>query len=111
MKVTTFILLITMIAPLNGVDEEPSPAANLINLLKRLPKERQGNVVARICERGNAADLAFILERCVAKDGFLPTVRIAALDGLADAATTRKIIPKGDLSTIKPLLKSDAPTR
>ena len=55
------------------------------------------------------------LQRTVKADGFTSVVRLIALDGLAEAAQTRKVKPTGDLSALADLVKenkaTDAPTR
>jgi putative heme-binding domain-containing protein len=80
-----------------------------MNLLKsgKVPPERLGPVLEIVCTRGNSQELAFVLERVLQPDAFPPAVRVDVLHKLADAATTRKVIPEGDLSGITGLLTVD----
>jgi putative heme-binding domain-containing protein len=100
-----------------AADEAPGPAATLVKILSsgKVPPERQGNVVALICQRGNASELAFVFGQCVKPSGFTPAVRRQALDALAEATRTRKLQPSGDLSGLRSLMeesdKSDPGTR
>ncbi|MFN4257802.1 MAG: HEAT repeat domain-containing protein [Gemmataceae bacterium] len=85
---------------------QTSPAAALIKLLEggRIPPERQDTVVKLICQRGDAQDLQYVFERCLRADAFTPQLRLLALQELADAAATRKVIPAGDLARLGELL-------
>ena len=56
-------------------------------------------------QRGNASDLEYIYQQSVSPDGFAPEVRLTALDGLAEAALTRKVQPKGNLSSLRRLIR------
>jgi putative heme-binding domain-containing protein len=93
-----------------AVADEPSPAAPIVKLLKsgRLPPERQGSAVKLVCQRGDAADLEYILERCLTADGFTPEARLLALEGMADAALTRQVQPRGDLKKLGQLIRADS---
>ncbi len=88
-------------------------AAPMVRLLKagRLPPERIGSVVNLVCQRGNAEDLAFVFE-LVTKPGAMPAdVRRQTLEGLAAAATTRKVQPEIKVESFAPLLETgDAAT-
>jgi putative heme-binding domain-containing protein len=77
-------------------------AGPLVKLLEsgRVPPERQGQIVEMICSRGEAADLSVVFQRLLADDGFPPAMRVRAAELLADAATTRKVKPAGNLSAI-----------
>lgn len=85
-------------------------AAPLVRMLKsgRLPPERIGNVLGLVFQRGNAEDLAYIFERAVQPDGFPPDSRIAALDGLAAAAATRKVQPHFDATALGKLIADES---
>ncbi|GIW88403.1 MAG: hypothetical protein KatS3mg108_2727 [Isosphaeraceae bacterium] len=74
----------------------------LVRLLKggRVPPERQGAVVDLIARRGTAADLAYLLQQVADPNGFEPSVRLRALDALADAARQRATYPDGDRSAV-----------
>ncbi|MBI1345807.1 hypothetical protein GC163_05915 [bacterium] len=93
--------------------EEPTSAVGpLMKLFEsgRLPAQRQPAVVEMICQRGNANDLRVVLDRILQADGFVPELRIQALDWLADAAETRKVVPAGDLSGLAALVIGDRAT-
>jgi putative heme-binding domain-containing protein len=79
--------------------------AALVKLLEsgRLPAERRGAVVELICSRGNADDLAFVLDTTVGDD-FDVATRLNILELLTDAAVTRKVKPAGDLNSVVRLL-------
>jgi putative heme-binding domain-containing protein len=81
-------------------------AAAMIKLLEsgRLPPERQAAVVKLACERGDAAELAYLFEQTLRPEGFGAEARTVALEGLAAAAENRKEKPAGDLSALTALL-------
>jgi putative heme-binding domain-containing protein len=94
-------------------DDPDPPESSLVKLLKsgRVPEARQGAVVEMIGKRGSAVDLAFIYRQALAQAGFSPTVRVKALDALAEAAANRNVRPSSDLEKLVPLLKpSSSPT-
>jgi putative heme-binding domain-containing protein len=82
----------------------------LVRLLKagRLPKERLGGVIGLVCRSGSADDLTYVYEQAIKPDALAADVRILALDGLAEAAATRKLRPAGDLSGVVGLIEADA---
>ncbi len=88
--------------------QDDSAVGPVMKLFKsgRLPPERQGTVVEMICSRGNANDLRVIYDQLIAPESFSVELRSQALDWLAVAATTRKIIPRGDLEAVVPLTKA-----
>jgi putative heme-binding domain-containing protein len=90
------------------VHAQAATVAPLLRLLEsgRLPAERQGTVVEMICTRGEAADLAVILRRLVAPDGFSPDLRPKVMQLLTDAAVNRKVRPEGDLAAIGQLIET-----
>jgi putative heme-binding domain-containing protein len=82
----------------------------LLRLLKsgRVPPERQGPIVNLICQRGGDEELLYVYQRVVEPGGFPRELRLQALDGLADAAQTRKKRPKiDDLNGLAKLLADD----
>ena len=87
-------------------DEPAKPESPLVKALKanKVPEERMGPIVASITKRGSAADLAYILNRAVAPDGFSAEVRLKALESLAESALSSKTRPDGDLSVIASLI-------
>lgn len=90
------------------VAQEPASAVGpLMKLFQsgRLPPERQGTVVEMICARGNDRDLKVVFDRAVQPVGFAKDLRLKSLGWLTDAASTRKVIPAGDLTAIETLVK------
>ena len=94
-------------------EDPPSAVGPLMKLFQsgRLPAERQGTVAEMICNRGNEHDLRVVFERVVQPDGFPAELRLKAMNWLADAATTRKVKPLGDLSAIEKLVSANAPSK
>lgn len=116
------ILLACLVAALATparADDPPQSQAEspLVKLLKsgRVPEERQGTIVEMIGQRGGAADLAYLYQQALRPDGFSAAIRLKALNALAEAASTRKVQPAGDLSGLGRLIrlqeKADAPLR
>ena len=70
-------LLVVFAANPSVVFAQSATVAPLLRLLEsgRLPAERQGTVVEMICTRGEAADLAVIVRRLVAPEGFSPELQ------------------------------------
>lgn len=91
--------------------DEPPPSAvgPLMKLFQsgRLPAERQEAVVEMICNRGNEHDLRVVLEQILSADGFAPALRLKAMQGLSQAATTRKVRPAGDLRGMERLMTGE----
>ena len=90
----------------------PAPLAAqspLVRIIEsgRVPAERLGPLVKTLCQRGSADDLAFVLKKTTAADGFSGQLQLTAISGLADAATDRKVHPSGDLAAIATLLDAD----
>jgi len=78
----------------------------------RLPPERVGTVLNLVFQRGGAEDLAYVYSQAVKPDTWTTDVRRQALDGLAGAAQTRKVIPEVPLETLGELIKTgDAATQ
>jgi len=111
-RLLTTLVLLGFLAFLAHAEEPASAVGPLMKLFQsgRLPAERQPAVVEMICQRGNASDLRVVLDRVLQADGFPPELRAQALDWLADAATTRKVTPSGDLSTLADLVVGDRAT-
>ena len=106
------LVLVTVIGWCSaGNGEEPQSAVGpLMKLFQsgRLPAERQPTVVEMICNRGNENDLKVVFDKVVQPDGFAPELRLKAMQWLADAATTRKIKPAGNLAPLEKLVAGDA---
>ena len=119
LKCTRFALALLFasltLAPVNRVlaDEPPSAVGPVLKLFKsgRLPPERQGSVVEMICNRGNEHDLQVVFDQLMA-DGFAADLKFKVINWLADAASTRKVIPNGDLSAFTKLIAAkEVPVR
>ena len=91
--------------------DSPSPAAGMMRLLKsgRVPPERLRPILELICSRGNAKDLAYVYGEAVKPEAYPLPLRIDILNGLAEAARTRKVVPAGDLTGIVELMSSNDP--
>lgn len=89
-------------------EDPPSAVGPVLKLFKsgRLPPERQGTVVEMICNRGNEHDLRVIFDQLMLPEGFAPDLRLKAIGWLSDAASTRKVIPTGDLAAFTKLISS-----
>ncbi len=98
-------------SPLMAADDPPSAVGPLMKLYRsgKLPAERQPAVVEMICTRGNEHDLAVVLERVLDPKAMPAEARLKAMAGLADAATTRKLKPVGDLAPIAKLIDDTDP--
>lgn len=92
-------------------DAPPSAVGPLLKLYRsgKLPAERQPAVVEMICTRGNEHDLRVILDKLLEPMGMTQDVRLKAMSGLTDAATTRKVKPAGDLAPIAKLIDENDP--
>ena len=89
-------------------DEPPSAVGPVLKLFKsgRLPAERQGSVVEMICSRGNEHDLRVVFDQLMLPDAFAADLKLKVINWLADAASTRKVIPNGDLSAFTKLISA-----
>jgi hypothetical protein len=108
------LFLVGAVSLIPGVASAQSDTGPIMRLLKsgRLPKERLGNVVDLVCQRGNAEDLAYVFELVTKPDGLPADVRLKALSGLTRAAETRKVQPAGDLTALATLMEDkDAAVR
>lgn len=86
--------------------DPPSAVGPLMKLYRsgKLPPERQPAVVEMICTRGNEHDLRVVLDKILDPAAMSAEARIKAMSGLTEAATTRKVLPAGDLSPIAKLI-------
>ncbi|MFI4874337.1 MAG: hypothetical protein ACIALR_03335 [Blastopirellula sp. JB062] len=73
----------------------------------RINEQRLPQVLDLICKRANEENLAYVFQMAVKPDGFPASVRPDALQALHEAAVSRNAVPKGDLSAIRELLRSD----
>ncbi len=109
---TRFLFAILMsIAATASADDPHSAVGPLLKLYRsgRLPAERQPAVVEMICTRGNEHDLRVVLDKLLEPMGMSKDVRLKAMSGLTDAATTRKVKPNGDLAPMAKLIEDDDP--
>ena len=85
-------------------------AGTLMRLLEggQVAPERRAVLVEAICRRGGAADLKAIWDKVLKPDTFAAELRREALEWLGEAATTRKVKPTGNLSTLGELLNGPA---
>ncbi len=107
-------LAMTVVVPAVRAEEPPSAVGPVLKLFKsgRLPPERQGTVVEMICNRGNEHDLRVVLDQLLLPKGFAPDLRLKVIGWLTEAATTRKVIPTGDLAPFAKLISAkEAPVR
>jgi putative heme-binding domain-containing protein len=88
-------------------------ASSLRRLLEsgRVSAERQGTIVEMICTRGEADDLAFVFKLVEQPAGLQPQVRRRVVELLAEAATTRKVKPSGDLTGLAKLISGEQATK
>jgi putative heme-binding domain-containing protein len=93
-----------------AAEDPPSAVGPLLKLFQsgRLPAERQATVVEMICKRGNEHDLRVVFDKVARADGFPADLRKQAMAWLADAATTRKLKPAGDLAALGGILAGEA---
>lgn len=80
-----------------------------MKLLKsgRVPATRLGPILELVCSRGNEHDLAFVYQQALEPDVWSDDLRLKVLDQLADAASTRKVTPTGDLSGLTKLISPE----
>ena len=106
------LLLLAAMAICGGdrpaVASTPSAAA-MTRLLEsgRVPADRRVSVARRIVDRGDAEDLAGVL-KLATSDAMTDADRIVVLEAMAEATKTRKVKPKGDLSSFGMLLESES---
>src|SRR5690349_6049582 len=72
----------------------------------RVPADRQGTILEMICTRGEPDDLAAVFQLLDRPGALTPAMKRKVLELLADAATTRKVKPSGDLSSLAKLVES-----
>jgi putative heme-binding domain-containing protein len=107
----TLLLLLALPAAPAAAQDSP-----MVRILKggKVPEARQGTILEMIGKRGDAEDLGYVFSRAVEPEGFGPAARLQALRALADAASTRKVRPDGDLDALAGLIRPadiDEPTR
>ena len=102
------VLLITGLFWLTALNVTlASTAGPYMKLLKagKLPASRLAPIVKLVCSRGDGEDLAYVLAETVRPEGFEGDVRLAALNGMVDAAAERDVTPDGDLGVIGTLIR------
>ncbi len=111
--VSRIFLLLALVGALMGPPrlhgQEPSTDSPMVKLLKsgRLPADRQGTVIEMIGRRGTVADLDYIESRALDPSAPVQT-RARALDAMAEAATTRGVVPSKDRDRLAELLTAPA---
>jgi putative heme-binding domain-containing protein len=85
-------------------------AASLVSMLDKgkVPAERQAALVETICRHGDAKELTAMWQKAARTEGFPPALRKRVLEWLADAATTRRAMPKATDGVVKLLGEADA---
>lgn len=93
-------------------DEPAPPSSPLVRLMEggKVPPERQPLILEQIGKRGSSADLGYVYRKALEPEGLAPTVRVRALQVLAEAATTRQLRPDGDPTALGQLLGADDPS-
>lgn len=106
-----FVVNALAAAAVCGAEEPPSAVGPLLKLYRsgRLPAERQPTVVEMICSRGNEHDLRVVFDKLMERDGMSPELRLKAMAGLTEAATSRKVIPAGNLQALAAFVEGDDP--
>lgn len=91
-------------------DDPPSAVGAVLKLLKggNVPEKNLGTIIKMVSERGNEHDLAFLLDQVLHSEKLSVGTRIKMLEGLAGAATTRKLIPAGELASIAGLIAPES---
>lgn len=84
--------------------------ASVMNLLKsgRVPEARLPAIVEIVGTRGDENDLAFLFNEAVGTN-WPEKVRASSFKLLIDSASTRKVIPAGDLSGISKVITDGSP--
>ncbi len=109
LAIRPLFLLAAIVGALMGLPrlqgQEPTTDSPMVKLLKsgRLPADRQGTVIEMIGRRGTAADLDYIQSRALDPSAPVQT-RARALDAMAEAATTRGVVPSMDRDRLAELL-------
>lgn len=81
-------------------------AASLVKMMESAAPQRKMFLIDTICRLGGASEMRTLLDQALLADA-PADVRNKTLDALADAAQTRKIIPKFDAAELKKLLKDE----
>lgn len=84
-------------------------AASMLRMLEngKMPPERVASMVESICKRGGGAELASIWTKAQGTS-YASDLRRKVFEWLADAATTRRVKPDGDLKVAELLDKASA---
>ena len=103
---TILLAAIALGATIAQADEPPSAVGAVLKLLKsgNVPEKNLGTIIKMVSERGNEHDLAFLLDQAEHAEKLSVATRVKLLEGLATAATTRKMSPAGDLASIAHLI-------
>jgi putative heme-binding domain-containing protein len=107
-----FPLLLAALAWPVFAQDDSKPESAYVKLLKKAPEGRMAQIVDLIGKRGTVDDLAYLYDRATAPEGLPGSVRLKALEVLADASVTRELRPKADFAGLGRLIESaDPPAR
>ncbi|MCA9080673.1 MAG: c-type cytochrome [Planctomycetaceae bacterium] len=89
--------------------DSPSAVAPLMKLLQsgKVPESNRERIISLICAKGNAADLAYILEQVLQPEVWPAELRMTVLKSLREAAVNRKVIPDQHREGIAAIIESD----
>ncbi len=92
--------------PAEAQTETPGPESTYVKLLKKAPEARLGAIIDVVGKRGDASDLAYLLDRATTTDptAFAAGPRALALTALVEAASTRNLRPSTDLDRLNRLI-------
>ena len=99
-------LLLTTPHPAWSQTNPSASESNYVKLLKKAPEARLGTIIEVVGKRGDAQDLAYLLDRTTTNEptAFAGVPQLQALDALGLAASTRNLQPVGDLDRLNRLI-------
>lgn len=94
---------------LGGKLDRKNIAASLVNLLDKgkVPPERQAALIDTICRHGGEKELTVIWKQALRPGGYSYELRKRVLEGLAEAALTRRALPTVEPATVQRLLRDE----
>ncbi len=100
-----FVACLQFATAASFAEEPPSAVGPVMKLLRggRVPEARLPAIVEIVGTRGNEQDLAFLFTSAIGP-GWSDDLRATSFRLLADAASTRKVVPAGDLAPVNQLL-------
>jgi putative heme-binding domain-containing protein len=107
--ILTAIVLAALHADARAIDNPSESASALVRMLRsgRVPEARRGAIIEMIGKRGTASDLDYIYGQTIS-GGLPPSLRVTALDALAEAALTRDLKPARDRDKLGALVSGTA---